>query len=170
MICFISIIFCCSVWWPKWWANVAPQTFCPGCVSSEIPSPPLTLSSSWLLCQIIERWPPKADAPPISLFYDACCFVAPNKGTSHRDCKPSAGRLQWTARWFGGTAALSMERGQHQWIGQRRLLILIVVCCVCVCGCVLCVGAIFSYQTGWKSTSAKVKWPTFAHSYHKICT
>ncbi len=42
-------------------------------------------------------------------------------------------------------------------------------CCVCVCGCVLCVGAIFSYYTGRKSTLAKAKWPTFAHSYHKIC-
>jgi hypothetical protein len=36
------------------------------------------------------------------------------------------------------------------------------VCCVCVCGCVLCVGATFSYQTG--RTSAKAKWPIFARS------
>jgi hypothetical protein len=32
---------------------------------------------------------------------------------------------------------------------------LIVVCCVCVCGCVLFVGATFSYHTGRKSTLAK---------------
>ncbi len=44
---------------------------------------------------------------------------------------------------------------------------LIVVYCVCGCGSVLCVGATFSYHTGRKSTSAKAKWPTFAHSYQK---
>jgi hypothetical protein len=43
-------------------------------------------------------------------------------------------------------------------------------CGVCVCGCVLCVGATFICHTGRKSTSAKAKWPTFVHSYHKICT
>jgi hypothetical protein len=45
---------------------------------------------------------------------------------------------------------------------------LIVVCCVCVSGCVLCVGATFSYHTGRKSTSVKAKWQTFAGSYCKI--
>jgi hypothetical protein len=56
-------------------------------------------------------------------------------------------------------------------VGRRRLLMLIVVCCVCVCGCVwLCFvcWSDFSYHTGRKSTSAKAKWPIFAHSYHKI--
>ncbi len=61
-----------------------------------------------------------------------------------------------------------MEREQSRWIGRRLLVMLIVVCCVWVCGCVLCVGATFSYHTGRKSTLAKAKWPTFAHSYHKI--
>jgi hypothetical protein len=32
----------------------------------------------------------------------------------------------------------------------------------------LCVGATFSYHTGRKSTSAKAKWPSSAHSYYKI--
>ncbi len=96
---FISIIFCCSVWQPKQRANVAPRTFRPSCASSEIPSPPSTLSSGWLLCQIIEQRPPKANAPPyLSLFFDVHCFVAPNKGTGRCDHKPSAGRLHWTYR------------------------------------------------------------------------
>jgi hypothetical protein len=69
--------------------------FFPSRVSSEIPSPPSTLTSGWLLCQIIEQRPPKANAP---LFFDAHCFVASNKGTSHCDHKPSAGRLQWIYR------------------------------------------------------------------------
>jgi hypothetical protein len=41
---------------------------------------------------------------------------------------------------------------------------LIFVCCVCVCGCVLCLGATFSYHTGRKATLAKAKWPPFAES------
>jgi hypothetical protein len=44
---------------------------------------------------------------------------------------------------------------------------LIVVLCVCLWLCFVC-GSNFSYHTGRKSTSAKVKWPIFAHSYHKI--
>jgi hypothetical protein len=33
---------------------------------------------------------------PLSLFFYVSCFVTPNKGNSHRKCKPSAGCLQWT--------------------------------------------------------------------------
>ncbi len=36
--------------------------------------------------------------PPFLSIFDAHCFVAPNKGTSHCNCKPSAGRLQWAHR------------------------------------------------------------------------
>ncbi len=41
------------------------------------------------------------------------------------------------------------------------------VLCLCLWLCFVC-GSNFSYHTGRKSTSAKEKWPTFAHSYHKI--
>jgi hypothetical protein len=35
---------------------------------------------------------------------------------------------------------------------------------------VFCGLSKFSYLSGRKSTPAKAKWPTFAYSYHKICT
>jgi hypothetical protein len=41
------------------------------------------------------------------------------------------------------------------------------VLCVCLWLCFVC-GGNFSYHIGRKSTSAKAKWPIFAHSYHKI--
>jgi hypothetical protein len=50
------------------------------------------------------------------------------------------------------------------------LCVVFVVCCVlCVvfCGCVLCFVT-FSYHTDSKTILTKSKWPTFAHSYHKI--
>jgi hypothetical protein len=52
----------------------------------------------WLLYRIIKRQPPKANTPPYLSIFDVRCFVAPNKGTSHCNCKPSAGRLQRTYR------------------------------------------------------------------------
>ncbi len=94
---FISIIFCCSVWWPKRRANVAPHTFRPSHVSSEIPSPPPTLSSGWLLCQIIDGGHLRPVPPYLSIF-DVRCFIAPNKGTSRCDREPSAGHLLQTYR------------------------------------------------------------------------
>jgi hypothetical protein len=75
----ISIIFCCSVQHPKQRANIAPHAFCPSHVFSQIPSPLPTLSFGWLLCQIIERRPPKAWALPLSLFLYGLHFGAPSK-------------------------------------------------------------------------------------------
>jgi hypothetical protein len=50
-------------------------------------------------CCFLTKWqPPKANAPPISLFFDLSCFATPNKGTSHCDHEPSAGCLQQTYR------------------------------------------------------------------------
>jgi hypothetical protein len=50
-------------------------------------------------CFFLTKWrPPKANAPPISLFFDAHCIVVPNKGTSCHNRDPSAGRLQRTHR------------------------------------------------------------------------
>ncbi len=104
----LSIIFCRSVRGPKRRANIALHTFHPGHASSQIPSPPLTLSFGWLLCQIVERQLSKANTPPVSLFFDVCCFVTPNKGTSRQDCEPSAGRLHQTYRehWRNDLGAL----------------------------------------------------------------
>jgi hypothetical protein len=36
--------------------------------------------------------------PPSLCFFDVACFVVTNKGTSPRECKPSAGHLQQTHR------------------------------------------------------------------------
>jgi hypothetical protein len=92
----ILFIFCHSVQWPKQWANIAPHTFFPSCISSRIPSLPPTLSFGWLLCQIIEQWLPKAWAPPLSLFLKGLRFGASSKGTGRSDPEPATGRLLWT--------------------------------------------------------------------------
>ncbi len=140
---FISIIFCCSVWWLKQRANVAPHTFRPGRISSEIPSPPLTFSSGWLLCQIIKRQPPKANTPRISLFFDAHWFVALNKGTSHRDRKPSTGRLQRTYREqrrndLGHCCPIHGERAKPQDRAVAAAHFYCCVLCVCLWLCFVC--------------------------------
>jgi hypothetical protein len=131
---FISIIFCCSVHWSKQWANITPHTFCPGCFSSQIPSPLPTLSFGWLSCQIAEQRPPKAWAPPLSLFLKGSRFGAPSKGTSHGDREPTTGRLLWTHRLrFEGTAALKLERegkAAGGWgCSSSCWLLCVVLCC-----------------------------------------
>ncbi len=47
----------------------------------------------WSNCSHLRPTP-----PPISLFFDVTCFVAPKKGTSPRERRPSAGCLQRTHR------------------------------------------------------------------------
>jgi hypothetical protein len=49
-----------------------------------------------LLYVFIERQPPKANAPPISQFFDVASKFIPHKGTSQCVRKPSTGRLQQT--------------------------------------------------------------------------
>jgi hypothetical protein len=60
------------------------------------PPPPPTLSFGWLLHFFNDWQPPKAWAPPISLFQNGSSFGAPSKGTSRVDCKPINGCLQQT--------------------------------------------------------------------------
>ncbi len=65
-------------------------------------APCIVSTNYWLIVAFCtKRRPPKANPTPISLFFDVSCFVAPNKGTSCRHCKPSAGRLQQTYRSIG---------------------------------------------------------------------
>jgi hypothetical protein len=79
----------------------SPHTLRPNHASTLSLSKPQTPNIGWLLYPIIKRQPPKANTPPISLFFDAHCFVNPTKGTSHRDREPSTGRLQQTHREQG---------------------------------------------------------------------
>jgi hypothetical protein len=44
----------------------------------------------------MKRQPPKAKAMPIAQFFDGVGVSTPNKGTSSRERKPTAGRLQQT--------------------------------------------------------------------------
>ncbi len=64
--------------------------------ASALTSPLLLLPIlGWFLYAIIKRRPPKSRAPPISLFFYASFFGAPNRQTSHRAAKPDHGRLAW---------------------------------------------------------------------------
>ncbi len=111
---------------------------------------------------------------PCPSLYFLMCFVCappPNKWFSTRECKFEGLRSFNTL--LGSRS--SEIWGHHCLIHPERAKLLDKAaaaahfdCCVCVCGCVLCVGATFSYHMGRKSTSAKAKWPTFVHSYHKI--
>ncbi len=60
-----------------------------------IPSP-LTPTFGWLLHLTSERWPPKAETPSLSLFFDGLHFGAPSKGISCGDHKPTTRHLMWT--------------------------------------------------------------------------
>ena len=48
--------------------NTPRHTFCPGCISSQSPLPPLTTTFGWLLSPPIKWQSSKAKGPPISLF------------------------------------------------------------------------------------------------------
>jgi hypothetical protein len=85
-----------------------------------------------LLYVFIERRPPKANAPPISLFFDVASKFIPNKETSHRVRKPSNRRLQ---RTHGETRRQDLgaplpypwrEKAKPLGVG-RRLILLVVV-------------------------------------------
>jgi hypothetical protein len=146
---------------------MAPHMFHPGRVSSQIPSPPSTLSFGWLLCEMIERQPPKANTPP-SLYFLMPIVLLPQT----RELAVVITNLVLDAcnRSIGSDGMMIWERRCHIHGERAKLLgraaasahFDCCVCCVCVCGCVLCVGATFSYQTGRKSTSVKANWPTFA--------
>jgi hypothetical protein len=95
---FIFLCFQRSVWRQIQRGLAPPHRFCPGLASSSIYPPPRTPTSIWLLYVFIEWRPPKANAPPISLFFYVASKFIPNKGTSRRVRRPSAGRLQKTHR------------------------------------------------------------------------
>ncbi len=65
-------------------------------VSSMMISSPLTPTFGWLSRSTSERWPPKAETPSLSPFFDGSRFGVPSKRTSHGDREPATGRLLWT--------------------------------------------------------------------------
>ncbi len=91
----------------------------------------------WLLRCIIKWWPPKAKAPPLSLFFDGACVGAPHKRTSHGATIPNGVRLSWThgeprCHELGAPllAALPIEKGQNSWrVGLLRLILVVSVHC-----------------------------------------
>ncbi len=78
------------------------------CQTYPLPLPP---PIGWLLVTVIKRQPPKAKAPPISLFFDGSLFGAPNKGADNGKRKPDTVRLPWTDR-----------KRRHHELGPWRLL------------------------------------------------
>jgi hypothetical protein len=61
--------------------------------------PCIVFANYWLIVTFLTKErPPKANTPPIFLFFDVSCFVTPSKGTNHCNLKPSAGCLQQTYR------------------------------------------------------------------------
>jgi len=73
-----------------------PHTFRRDCVSSIMIPSLLTRTFGWLSCLMSEWWPPKAETPSLSLFFDGSHFGAPSKGTSRGDREPATGHLLWT--------------------------------------------------------------------------
>ncbi len=145
-----------------------PHMFCPCCASSPMPPPPLPLTFSWLLCPSNNLRP----RPCLSLYFLKWFVCTPKQVIQH-----------WRAQ-TQGLALFQYSFGEprcqdlgallpYQWRRAKPLDRVVVAahfdCCVCICGCGLCEGLTFSYHTGRKSTSAKAQWPTFAHSYYKIC-
>jgi len=63
--------------------------------SSPTTSPPRTPTFGWLLCSPMKWRPSKAQAPSLSLFFDASPFGAPNKGADDGERTPDAARLPW---------------------------------------------------------------------------
>ncbi len=125
---------------PQTMGNRPPHTFQPSLAPSPMHPLMSTLSSIWLLFILIKRQPPKANAPPLSLLFDASYFASPSKQTNDSKCNPNS--LQ-PAHGIGEQQHHDLvapllhpwkERGQSRWrVGWPTYL---VSCCVWLC--VLC--------------------------------
>ncbi len=123
------------------------------------------------LSLIIERWPPKARAWRISLFFDVSSFGAPNRQTSHRTAKPDHRRLAWDHReprrhWLGAPVFCPWrERAKPV---EGRVAAAHFGCCV-LC-CVLWLWqACFCYLTGRKSWDRASQNGRFFRIHNKKC-
>jgi hypothetical protein len=118
---------------------VTPRTFHPSPMSYSIYKPPRMPTSIWLLYIFRKWWPPKANAPPISLFFDVDKKVIPNKGTGRQVHKPSTRRLQRThgeMRHQDLGAPLPYSRRERVKLLEGRAAVVHFGCSVmCVVGC-----------------------------------
>ncbi len=73
----------------------SPQALPAQRASSPTPLLPWPPTPSWLLFAIIKRQPPKARAPPFSLFFDGLLFGAPNEGTNSGESTTGTSSLAW---------------------------------------------------------------------------
>ncbi len=88
--------FSCLICHPQSIIQRPPHTFCRDCISSIMIPSLLTPTFGWLLCLTLERQPPKAVTPSLSLCFGGSCFGAPSKGTCCGDREPATGRLLLT--------------------------------------------------------------------------
>jgi len=95
---FIYIFFHCLNSHPKRWDGVPPHTLPPTSLHPNIS--PTTSTDYWLIVgyQYRSAATSKANALPISLFFDLSLFGTPNKGTNGGESKPNATCLPLTDR------------------------------------------------------------------------
>jgi hypothetical protein len=119
--------------------NRPPHMFRPGLASSPMHPLTSTPSSIWLLFILIERRPPKAKAPPLSLLFNASYFASPSKQTNDSERNPDglqpAHGIEERRRHDLEAPLLYpwRERGQSHWrVGWHSSS------CWLLCLCVLC--------------------------------
>ncbi len=161
---------------PQTMGNRPPHTFRPGLTSS--PTHPLrsTLSSIWLLFIFIKRRPPKAKAPPLSLFFDASYFASPSEQTNDSDRNPNGLQPAHSIgeRWRHDLVASLLypwrERGQSPrrvgWHGSSCWLLCLCVMCFVFCAASKAIrcSLVSPYLIFWKmKIMSYVLWwvPTF---------
>ncbi len=141
---FVVIIFVCSIRRSKR-LDSAPQALPPARASPLAPPYHGRQLSGWLWCQIIKQRPPKANSPPITLFFDGSCVGTSSKGTSSSDRELTAGSLQRTHRQPQCLHLSHGDRRQSRWrVGRWRLMLFVV--CFVFCVCVLCCVCLRNYS------------------------
>ncbi len=134
----ISFIYCCSVWWLKQQANIAPHKSCLGCVFSQIPSPPPTPSFGCLLCQMLNGGHLRTGLRP-DLFFSMGRVLAPQaKEPAAAIANPPPGACYGLMGSCGAKIwwHCCPAHGERQWSRWRigwQWLMLVVVCCVVLC-------------------------------------
>ncbi len=148
---------------------VSPHALsCPRASTQTYPLP-LPLPIGWLLVTVIERRPPKAKAPPISLFLMGLFLAPQTREQTMASANPtpcafpgpigSGGTTTWVR---GGNC--HGDRGQSWWRVRQQRLTLIVVCCGCSC------DDHFSYLTGRKVEIGPAKMANFSAFIKKCIT
>ncbi len=159
------------------------HTFRPGLPSSPIhplSSPP---TIGWLLFITIKQRPSKAKAPPFVYYLMPLILPPQMSEPTTASASPTACNLcmvvgsNGTMIWWHRCSTHGKRKGKAAGgrVAAAHVCWLVVVCVVCVVCCVLCFVVVFCvlqhcYHTGSKTILAKLKWLSFAHSYHKICT